>query len=281
MDWKHLSEHKKINMKTKSILFCLVLLCVSCSCIAQKNDQFRRFIFETGLNRQTTLDQRFTANGQTDLGFQLNTRFEFGNKNKLNRLELNFSKNFVEPDFTYFTNLNPELRYTHLRSSKWKNLKIGGYADIGSLIIFPQGAWKSPLSYTLWSSLGIAAKWQKPVSIGRKKLQLSIEGSLPLLSYVIRPAYAQPYADNYLVDGTFDFDREGMGKYLLKSGQLKTLNQFNNFKAKTTLTMPFGKKGHQIGLSYDWSLLWKGGNQKLWFAQQQLSLNVKFNLHAK
>lgn len=270
-------------MINKNNWICLVLLCLSCSCIAQDNNQFRRFIFETGLNRQTTLDQRFTANGQTDLGFQLNTRFEFGNKNKLNRLELNFSKNFVEPDLVSFINLNPELRYTHLRSSKWKNLKIGGYFDIGSLLIFPDGLWEpdTPITYTIWSSLGVAAKWQKPINIGRKKWQLSIEGSLPLLSYVIRPAYAHPYADNYLVDGTFDFSREGMGKYLLKSGQLKTLNQFNNFKTKTSLTMPFGKKAHQIGFSYNWSFLWKGGNQKLWFAQQQLSLNLKINLHAK
>lgn len=267
-------------MKLKRNWFCLGLLWLSFSCIAQNNGKIRRLIFENGLNVHTALDQRFTTNAQTHIGFQTKTGFEFGKNQRLNRLEIHFAKNFVDQDFTFFTNLNSGLRYTHLRATKTNQLKIGGYFDIGSLLIFPQGAWSenNTISYTIWSSLGIAANWQKPINIGQKKMLLSVEGALPVLSYVIRPAYAHPYPDNYLVDGVFDFEQKDMAKYLIKSGKLKTVNQFNNFNAKTTLTMPFGEKDHQIGLSYNWSLLWKGGNQKLWFAQQQLSLHFKIVL---
>lgn len=270
-------------MENKKNWLCLGLLWLSFSCIAQNNGKIRTLISETGLNLQTTLDQRFTANAQTRLGFHTKTGVEFGKNQRLNRLEIHFTKNFVEQDFTYFINLNSGFKYTHLRPTKMNRLKLGGYLDVGSLLIFPDGVWSNnnPIAYTIWSSLGIAAQWEKPIRIKQKKMTLSIEGSMPLLSYVIRPAHAHPYPDNYLVDGVFDFGQKDMAKYLLKSGQLKTLNQFNNFNAKTTLAMPFGKKDHQIGLSYNWALLWKGGEQKIWLAQQQLSLHFKINLHAK
>lgn len=267
-------------MINKSNWLCLGLLCLSLSCIAQESGKFRRLIYETGLTIQTALDQRFTANAQTHIGFYTNTGFEFGKNQRLNRIEIHFAKNFEQPDFTYFINLHTGLRYTHLRPTRVNHLKLGAYLDVGSLLIFPDGLWSenNPISYTMWSSLGLAAQWQQPIMIKQKKMTLSIEGALPLLSYVIRPAHAHPYPENYLVDGIFDFGRTDMGKYLIKSGRLKTLNQFNNFIAKSTLSVSFGKKAHQIGLSYNWSLLWKGGEQKLWFAQQQLSLNFKIVL---
>jgi len=267
-------------MINKSNWLCLGFLWLSLSCIAQDIGKFHRLISENGLNIQTALDRRFTANAQIHLGFHTKTGFEFGNSKKLNRIELHFAKNFEKLNFNYFVNLDSGLRYTHLRQTKVNHLKIGGYFDIGSFLIFPKGRWSdnNPITYTMWSSLGITANWQKLVKIGQKKMLLSIEGALPLMSYVIRPAHAHPYPENYLVDGIFDFERTDMGKYLLKSGKLKTLNQFNNFVAKSALSVPFGKKQHQIGLSYNWSLLWKGGDQKLWFAQQQLSLNFKIVL---
>lgn len=267
-------------MINKSNWLCLGLLWLSFSCLAQKDGKIRRLVFENGLNLQTVLDQRFTANAQTHFGFHTKTGFEFGKNQRLNRFEIHFAKNFVKRDLTFFTNLHSGFRYTHLRPTKMKQLKLGAYLDVGSLLIFPDGQWSenNPISYTIWSSLGMAAHWEKPIMIKQKKMTLSIEGALPLLSYVIRPAHAHPYPDNYLVDGVFDFEQKEMAKYLIKSGKLKTLNQFNNFIAQTTLTVPFGKKEHQIGLSYNWSLLWKGSNQKLWFAQQQLSLTFKIVL---
>lgn len=272
-------------MIKKSILLCLGLLWLYLSGTAQDNGKFRRLTSETGLNIQTTLDKRYTANATQYLGFQTRTGYEFGTSSKLNRIELSFSKNFQkEKGLANFVNLNSGISYTHLRATKQADFFLGGYVSYGNLLVFPDGIGEyenNPITYSFWLSTGIATKWKKSIQIQQQKINLSFDGALPLLGYVIRPAYAHPYADNYLVDGIFDFDRTDMGKYLIKSGDLRSLNQFVNAKFKTTVSVPFGKKAHEIGMSYNWEFLWIGGVQKIWHAQQQLSLHLKINFHAK
>lgn len=271
-------------MINKSTWLCLSLLWLSLTSIAQNNQKFKRLTSEIGINLQTTLDQRFTANAVQYTGFQTRTGFEFGTPQKFNRIELSFAKNFERwKNISSYINLNSGIRYIHLSVTKKPSLLIGGYVDYGNLLIIPEGGAfeNNPIAYSFWLSIGPALKWQRSIRIKQKSIHLSVEGSFPLVGYVIRPAYAHPYPDNYLVDGRFDFDRKGMWGYLLKSGKIESLNQFINTKLKTTCSIPFGKKAHAIGLSYHWEFLWINRLQKLWHNQQQLSFFLKINLHAK
>lgn len=268
----------------KSTWLCLILLWITLPSIAQNSGKFRRLTSETGLNIQTTLDSRYTANPVQYLGFQTRTGYEFGAANKINRIELSFAKNIEKVEgLVNYVNLNSGIRYTHLRATKRSNFYLVGYMDYGNLLIFPRGAefTNNPITYTFWLSVGAAAKWKKAIQLRQKKINIAVNGALPLLGYVIRPAYAHPYAENYLVDGVFDFERTNMGKYLVKSGHLRSLNQFMNAQLKTTVGVPFGKKAHEIGLSYNWEFVWVGGVQKIWHSQQQLSINLKINFNAK
>jgi len=190
-------------MIIKSTWLCLGLLWLSLSCIAQNTEKFRRLTSETGLNIQTTLDSRYTANPVQYLGFQTRTGYEFGAANKITRIELSFAKNFDKVEgVVNYVNLNSGIRYTHLRATKRPNFYVGGYLDYGNLLVFPRGAefTNNPITYTFWLSIGAAANWTKQIQIKQQKLNVSVNGALPLLGYVIRPAYAHPYAENYLVD---------------------------------------------------------------------------------
>ena len=268
-------------MAKKTILYCTILLFLQGIIYGQDAAKTKAFVIEYGGNLQTSLDQRFVSQPKTHLGFNFNLGYEFGKNNRLNTLELSFSKNVA--DFTKlveFTNLKPEFRYTHTRAIKGKAIHLGGFYDVGTFLIFPRNNWdgNNEITYTIWSSLGIAAKWNKPITLKKKELMLRASGSLPILGYVIRPAYGLPYTENFLEDGTFDFKRTGLAKAILTSGKIRTLNRFMNYKADIGLALPFGKKAHQVGLTYAWELLWVGGQKSITFAQHQLTIGLKINL---
>lgn len=268
-------------MTIKTIFFCCATLLLQVISYGQDQAKTKALSIEFGGNLQTSLEQRFFSESKKHTGFNLTLGYEFGKNNRHNQLELNFSKNALDlSKIADFLHLKPEIRYTHTRALPGKSIHLGGFYDVGALLTFPRISWggNNEISYSIWSSLGVVAKWEKPITIKEKNLIIKASGSLPIIGYVIRPSYGLPYTENFLEDGTFDFKRTGLAQAILTGGKIRSLNSFINYKANIGLALPFGKKGHEVGLEYAWEYFWVGGNKSTALAQHQLSIGLKMNL---
>jgi len=263
----------------KNVIKILCLLMGTCiTLIAQENEKQKSILFETGLNYQTILESRFTTNAKNYLGFHTGINMETVQANRTSNMAFEFSKNILRDKYYVdFIHLNCSLIYTQFRTLPSKTLKVGGYIDQRTSLSFPTGAWatNNSISYTLWLGSGVAVQGTKSITIKNRNVTLEFAGSLPLLSYVIRPAYAHPYTESFLEDGTFDFTLKGMWKSFFTAGKWRTLNSFMNAKTKVGLVFPVGKKANQVGVHYAWEYLQVGNNRPVWQTQHRLSLTYK------
>jgi len=263
-------------MTVKNNLLCLLCLCISLASSAQKNN---RLLIEAGMSLQKVLEKRFTADAQYESNFHSNFHYEFGKKANINRITLGLAANTPnKQNSTDIIQVLGEFKYTHLRPLKQSHY-LGFFVDNGNAFSIPITAWSgnNSLSYSLWASVGLASYWEKNISINNRQIIASFDAAIPLLGYVVRPAYGHPYAENFLEDGTFNFDRIGMGKYILTSGKIRSLNSFRTINTKASIAIPFGEKAHQIGLAYAWKYVHIGNDRPIWIAQHQLSIHTKIN----
>lgn len=261
---------------TFSILYLLIGLCITLT--AQENEKQKHLIIEAGLNYQSILENRFTTNANNYLGFYAGFNLEKIRANRTSGMAFRFSKNIPrDKDFTYFSHWNWSASYSQLRTLPSKTWKVGGYIDQGNAMSFSGGSWSdnNVISYTFWLGAGLAIQGTKTIHIGDKNFLLDFAGSVPLLSYVIRPAHAHPYPESFLKDGTFDFTQKGMWKSFFTSGKWRTLDSFMNFKARVGMVVPAGKKSNQLGIHYAWEYLHVGNDRPVWQAQHRLSLTYK------
>ena len=268
-------------MKNKIKIASILLWSLSTILVAQENTKKRFLSLESGFTTMSILENRFTTNTDKSIGFYATIKSEKHQKNRINSSEWFFSKNRLGTDeLTNFSHINWHYKYTHFRRLSNKEIVIGGYVDNGGLFSVAKGEWSSNnlVSYTFWFSSGIALRGKKEVEIKGKKLFLNYESSLPLLGYVIRPAYAHPYFESYLKDGTFNFNQEGMWKAYFTSGKIRTVNSFINFKTKFGVAMPLGKETNTLGLQYAWEYFYVGNDRPIWQVQHRLAVVFKIAL---
>ena len=131
--------------------------------------------------------------------------------------------------------LRPVVNYSYER--KVKNIWLGGFFSSTTLLSFPIDNYgtteNNPISYTIAQSIGPKLSWNPTISNSEEQ-RLYIESStqLSLLNYIIRPAYAHPYPDNYLESGTFSPTRRNMAWPLAKSGKISTINKYQAITVK-------------------------------------------------
>jgi len=262
-------------MTVKNKILCLLFLSISLVSKAQKNN---RLLIETGISAQQIVEKRFTADAPYELNFHSNFHYEFGKKANINRITLGIAANPNQRGLTDFIHILGEVKYTHLRPLP-SSIYLGFFVDNGNAISIPIGGWSgnNSISYSLWVSAGVAAYWEKTISINNQKIIASFDAAIPIVGYVMRPAYGHPYAENFLEDGTFNIARNGMAKYILNSGKIRTLNSFVTVNTKASIAIPFGKKAHQIGLAYAWKYIHIGNDRPIWITQHQLSIQTKIN----
>lgn len=264
-------------MTVRIFISCIALL----FCLRSWAQKQHSLLLEFGLNRQIVLDKRFMANADHLSGFNFTIGHAFTKPKRFNSVTLRTSKNYLDPsEFAYFHHLKSDISYTHMRSLK-KQIWLGGYANYGSNFGFPskRGNWSdnNAISYSLWVSTGLAAKYQRKITIRERPFIIRLSGTIPLLGYVVRPAHGHPYPEKYLKDGVFDFSREGMAKTFFTSGKIRTLNSFWDVKTSIGLVIPFGKKAHHIGINYNWEYLQIKDDRPIWNAQHHFSIYSKIN----
>lgn len=238
----------------------LLILFFSC-CIAtvvfaqevQEPRKYRAIILDFGLDYQNLKEERFSSIDRYSWGYPVNIGYEWDRRNR-NIIELRVSKNFLPTSGRVnFHSLKAQLNYTYLfKYGRNSNFSLGAYADLGSVFVFPVGGWSgnNTISYANWNSYGFSGMYHKKLNWINNSVVFSSQLSFPLFAYLIRPAYGIPYTENYLEDGTFDFQREGFTKAVILGGEFKTINTFQNIHFNINLSKAFGKKDSSIGIEY-------------------------------
>ncbi|MEM1326047.1 MAG: hypothetical protein AAGI23_08845 [Bacteroidota bacterium] len=257
----------------------LLFLCFTKAQAQSADSSSNGFLIAYIQNTETTQEERMTYRKYTQPAFNLALQYFWEKQDKRQAIELRLGKNLnvIGTRFMTFQHLRPNMSYTYER--KRGGLLLGGYVDIGSLLHFPLRNWEgnNTISYTMWSSMGFSGSWRQALS---KDNKFSAQARLrfPLVAYVIRPAYGLPYPDNYLEDGTFDFQRKEMTRHLLTSGKMSTLDRFQQILFEAGLSMHITEKQHQIGLSYVLDYLNYNEEKDIQQLRNGLQLSGIFNL---
>ena len=236
------------------------------------------FYMTNGLSFQQTKDLRFTSTFRSGLGYNADLVYENQKDSVINRVAALFTFSTQgKSNISYSLNLNPELRYEHLRNWRFPNFYLGAYIDAGSLIAHRFGRWTSDtnISYTIWSSLGVAARYERPLNFKGRQLLWRTHCSLPLLAYVVRPAYSFPYTDNFLEQDQFNFEREGLAGNIIKGGKIKTVGGFTRLHFQTGLLLPTKNNKWALGFAYRLSLLQTNDLKPIYQFTHQLNFIVQ------
>lgn len=138
--------------------------------------------------------------------------------------------------------MNPQSR------TRWA---VGGSAEVwGNARLF--GARENnPVSYDAGSAISLGTRASHSFSGRFSRLAASFHLLIPVVAYVIRPAYGVPYPEAFLKDGVFNHQDEGLVGPMLTSGKLKTIDGF--FRTQTTTSLTYSFSGTKsIRLSYSW-----------------------------
>jgi hypothetical protein len=241
---------KTPNMENK--MACLILILIIGPYAFCQSDNFlpKGLEISFSTNLETNKESRFSFRKRTEIGFNTSLKYHWGGIQNKQSIDVSFGKNFrsLKNNLVIFNFLKPTIVYTFQR--KVNNFFLGGFADIGALLAFPRG-WTgdNAIAYTLWTSLGVSAEYYKAIS-SKKESAFFLKLRFPLISYVVRPAYGFPYPEKFIRDGTFDFQRQNMGKYILTSGKITSLHKFQNILFDLGYLLHITKKRHQVGLTY-------------------------------
>ncbi len=238
-------------MKSKLTLIAL-FLCIGQVYSQSDTTSSRGITINYSFNNESFEDTRFSFRNRVEPGFTSSLLLFWKKNRSRHSFRLGFGKNFPQRagELVAFNNLRPEFIYTYQREIA--NWYVGGYFGLGSLLSFPTGLWagNNNISYSIWGSVGLATEFQKRLPFNNERFAIFSRLRIPIVSYVIRPSYGLPYPEDFIEDGVFNFQREGMGRYVLSSGNLNSLNTFQKAYFEVGFSSYFAKKRHEIGLSY-------------------------------
>ena len=216
-------------------LTCFLFILSTAEAQESMNPRHKELGLQHGISISSIKDSRLSARTK-----HLNlSHFAFvykkWNDHKKESLIISYSGNFKNPksENLWYKIIHPEVMYSYQR--KWKGHFIGGYYHSSTLLSFPisqsGGFGNNPISYTIANSLGIVFnKTQSLLSHGKHSVDLDASAQVALLSYLIRPAYGHPYPEDFLKEDTFNPTQAGLGKSIVKSGKIRSLNKYQSFR---------------------------------------------------
>lgn len=209
--------------------------------------------------------------------------YEWNNKIKFQNIRLNFQTSGLNNSTSYRSDTRAyggKISYSYLRrigSAKQLGFRLGGIVDIWGNARVKQQRKNNPVSYDAGASLTLATHFSKHVSVSKSILQLDYSLAVPVLTYLIRPAYGVPYPKNYLEDGVYNPKDEGIAGPFLKSGSLVTFNDFFRVQSNVTITYPI-KSRNALRLGYGWDFYSIQSLKKVQLADHTVSLSLLINL---
>ena len=158
------------------------------------------------------------------------------------------------------------------------SIALGGAADVWGHVRLNSGYENNLLSYELASSLSLAARFYKSLTIRGRRLWLSYQIALPAMTYLIRPAYSIPYPEKFLRDGVYNFADAGVAGPGLASGSLVSFNRFFKVSSALSLTYFLKDSSNAIRLQYGWDYYSLAAEKRVATARQLLMFSLLINL---
>lgn len=109
------------------------------------------------------------------------------------------------------------------------------------------------LSYDIANSLGITAKARRPLRLFKRDFDLSDRLTIPVFTYLIRPAYTGPYPQAFLKNGVFSTTGLVDPGSAIESGAFVSWGRYFNIDNQIRLKYPFLRNSNAIALTYDWN----------------------------
>ncbi len=203
-------------------------------------------------NFQSTKETRYTSNFRFGLAYVGTLGYSNYNEKRNIFVETEFaSATLGAKNISSTRNLQAGLQFSYI-FQRADRINFGPDLQVGSLLQFRNGVRSSnnSISYLIWNSLGITAN--KPFIIGSRPCNLI--GSLPLISYVIRPSYSFPFTDRFLLQENYNLGLEDLRSNIVKGGKLRTLNSFVHLKLGIE-SYYFVKKNFGASIRYQFSYL--------------------------
>jgi len=225
-------------------------------------------------------ESRYSANTKHYTLPMFGLKFAKQNDKRKEELTLSFTSHLKSPNGAgvRYKIIHPESRYSYQRNvnGTW----IGGVFQHSTLLNFPKSNLdpftNSPLSYTIASGLGLKVGRDHAFSNSANgQWMINGDAELGLLSYVIRPEYGHPYPSDFLTEENFNPTRAGLGKSILKSGELLTINKYQNFKISLGVSF-ITNSNIKIGLNYAYDAQLTGGNQKSSIVSHDLLMSLSY-----
>lgn len=190
-----------------------------------------------GLSRSSVKDARISARTFNSWSPKYRVAYTKINDNRISALDIQFA--FMNNNGNGLLGLNSirsNVNYCYQRKVA-EGVWFGGFIDNNTLLNFPKTQSShfnnNPISYTISKSIGPRITYQKNyLRNDAIKYQIRTSAQTSLLSYLIQPAWGHPYPSQFLKEGTFNPERNGMAWSIVKSGKVKSLRAFRSFRVE-------------------------------------------------
>lgn len=138
--------------------------------------------------------------------------------------------------FLGLTSIRPNVNYSYQRKIS-TGVWIGGFLESNTLLNFPNtksGLFNNnPINYTISESIGPRITHIKDWKMeDSRKFQIRTSAQTSMLSYLIQPAWGHPYPSQFLKQGTFNPERNGMAWPIAKSGKVTSINKHRTLRVE-------------------------------------------------
>ncbi|MBC3787169.1 hypothetical protein [Spirosoma utsteinense] len=171
-------------------------------------------------------------------------------------------------------------QYWVLNSRPRTSWALGGRADVWANARLFNTRENNPVSYDAGTAISIGTQANHSFSGRFSRLAASFQLSVPVVAYVIRPAYGVPYPEAFLQDGVFNHQDQGLTGPLVSSGRVRSTGDFFRLQTTTSLTYSFSNT-KTIRLSYDWEYYSIPSNLPVSQGNQSLTVSFVKHIHER
>ena len=267
------------NLKL-SIIILLVGL-TTLPLMAQNKKGFTREIgFSMGTRFSAIKEDRYSA--LTKKYIQPKFGFHFNKWNDKTRKSFSVSysttQNIKDAQNLWYKVFHPEINYSYQRKvgTTW----IGAFYESNTLLLFPKSKTGSfgnnMISYTMANNIGLAVDYTKEIMTrGNARFDADLGARMALLSYLIRPIQGHPYPEKFMKEGVFDPNMKGLGKAIVKSGKIRTIDKYNSIKLSLGLNYYY-KDNLKVGLRFERNIQKVKEGRRMSFGASDLMMGVSY-----
>jgi len=279
-----ISKYHQKHIDMKNLKLSIIILLVGLTTLplmAQNKKGFTREIgFSIGTRFSAINEARYSA--LTKKYIQPKFGFHFNKWNDKTRKSFSVSysttQNVAAAKNLWYKVFHPEINYSYQRKvgTTW----IGAFYESNTLLLFPKSNTSSfgnnPISYTMANNIGLTVDYSRDIATrGNARFDADLGARVALLSYLVRPIHGHPYPEKFMQEGVFDPNMKGLGKAMIKSGKIRTIDKYNSIKLSFGLNY-YHKDHLKVGLRFERNIQKVSEGRRMSFGANDLMMRVSY-----